>query len=67
MTLKLEESYTSIHEVVITAKAEKDKALNELATISARQFNTEEVSRYFTDSALPTSRAVMSTIWIMRS
>lgn len=46
LTIKMEESFTAMKEVVITAKTEKDKAINDLATISARQFNTEEVSRY---------------------
>jgi hypothetical protein len=46
LTLKLEESFTSMNEVVITAKVDKDKPTNEMATVSARQFNTEEVSRY---------------------
>lgn len=46
LNLKLEESFTSVSEVVITAKTNKDKPTNEMATISARQFNTEEVSRY---------------------
>lgn len=46
LTLKMEESFTAMDEVVITAKVNKDKAINDLATISARQFNTEEVSRY---------------------
>jgi hypothetical protein len=46
LNLKLAESFTSMAEVVITAKVDKDKAINDLATISARQFNTEEVSRY---------------------
>lgn len=46
LNLRMQESFTSIGEVVITAKTDKDKPMNELATISARQFNTEEVSRY---------------------
>jgi len=46
LSLKMEESFASMDEVVIVAKVNKDKAINELATISARQFNTEEVSRY---------------------
>jgi len=46
LSLKMEESFTSMAEVVIVAKVNKDKAINDLATISARQFNTEEVSRY---------------------
>ena len=46
LNIRLEESYTSMNEVVITAKTDKDQPTNELATISARQFNTEEVQRY---------------------
>ncbi|MCC7246516.1 MAG: TonB-dependent receptor plug domain-containing protein, partial [Saprospiraceae bacterium] len=46
LQIKLEETFTAINEVVISAQSEKDKTVNELATISARQFNTEEVSRY---------------------
>ncbi|MBL7826989.1 MAG: TonB-dependent receptor [Saprospiraceae bacterium] len=44
--VRLEESFSRIGEVVVVAKADKDKPSNELATISARQFNTEEVFRY---------------------
>lgn len=46
LDVKLEESFTSLNEVVVTAEVDKDKAVNDLATISARQFNTEEVMRY---------------------
>lgn len=46
LNLRMQESFTIIGEVVITAKTDKDRPMNELATISARQFNTEEVSRY---------------------
>lgn len=46
LDIRLQEAFTNIGEVVITAKTDKDKPMNELATISARQFNTEEVSRY---------------------
>ena len=46
LDLRMLESFTTIGEVVILAKADKDKPMNELATISARQFNKEEVSRY---------------------
>lgn len=46
LTLKMEESYAKMNEVVVTAKANKDRPINDLATISARQFSTEEVSRY---------------------
>lgn len=46
LDVRLEESFNKMDEVVITAKSDKDKPMNELATISARQFNTEEVGRY---------------------
>ncbi len=46
LDIRLEETFTSVNEVVITAQVDKDKPANELATISARQFNTEEVQRY---------------------
>ena len=46
LDIRLEESFTAMNEVVITAQVDKDKPTNELATISARQFNTEEVQRY---------------------
>jgi hypothetical protein len=46
LNVRLQESFSSLREVTITAAVDKDKAINELATISARQFNTEEVMRY---------------------
>jgi len=46
LTIKMEESFTSMEEVVVVATVNKDKPVNDLATISSRQFNTEEVSRY---------------------
>lgn len=46
LDVRLEEAYNKINEVVVTAKSDKDKPMNELATVSARQFNTEEVMRY---------------------
>lgn len=42
----LEESIVQMDEVVVTATVEKDRANNELATISARSFTLEEVTRY---------------------
>ena len=35
-----------LEEAVIVATADKDKAINEMATISARTFSLEEVTRY---------------------
>ena len=46
LELHLEESLSTLNEVVVTAAADKDKPVNDLATISARQFNTEEVQRF---------------------
>ncbi|MEI7526910.1 MAG: TonB-dependent receptor, partial [Mariniphaga sp.] len=45
LDIALEENVTSLNEVVIKANT-KDKAINNLATISARTFSTEEVNRY---------------------
>ena len=45
INIALKESITELEEVVITGNI-KDRAQNELATISARQFSLEEVNRY---------------------
>jgi CarboxypepD_reg-like domain/TonB-dependent Receptor Plug Domain len=46
LDIKLEESVQMLNAVTISGKVEKSQTLNELATISARQFNVEEVQRY---------------------
>jgi hypothetical protein len=46
LELKLIESLVSLNSVVITAKSEKDRANNEMAMMSARQFSLEEVRRF---------------------
>ncbi|MEM7101544.1 MAG: TonB-dependent receptor [Bacteroidota bacterium] len=46
LEVALEESITKINEIVVTADAQKDRAQNELATVSARTFSLEEVNRY---------------------
>lgn len=46
LDLRMQESLSSLGEVVVTAAVDKDRPVNELATISARQFNTEEVQRF---------------------
>ena len=46
LNVALQESVESLDEVVITAKTEKDRAQNEMATVSARTFSVEEVNRY---------------------
>lgn len=46
LEIGIEESLEKLNEVVITATVEKDRAQNEMATISARTFSMEEVNRY---------------------
>ena len=46
LEIGMEELLQSIKEVVITAATDKDKAINEMASISARTFSLEEVTRY---------------------
>lgn len=46
LDIKIQESVNNISEVLITAKSNKDGPLNAMATLSARQLNIEEASRY---------------------
>ena len=46
LNVELIESLVSTKEVVIEAEMEKDKPLNEMASISARAFTVEETGRY---------------------
>ena len=46
LDIKLEESVQLLAAVTVSGKVEKSRTMNELATISARQFNVEEVQRY---------------------
>ena len=46
LNIGLEESIVQMNEVVVTSKVEKGRAQNEMATISARSFNLEEVTRF---------------------
>lgn len=46
LNITLEESVEKLEEIVVIAATAKDKAQNELATISARTFSLEEVNRY---------------------
>ena len=46
LDIMIQESISTLDEVVVVATTEKDRANNEMATISARQFNLEEVNRY---------------------
>lgn len=44
--IKLEESVTSLNEVVVTDKIKKEESINQVATVSARTFSIEETERY---------------------
>jgi hypothetical protein len=46
LDIALEESVVSIDEVVVRARADKDRANNDMAAVSARTFNPEEVNRF---------------------
>jgi hypothetical protein len=46
LDVSLTESVYQMDEVVVTATTEKDKANNEMATVSARNFSLEEVTRF---------------------
>ena len=46
VTVQLLESFNQLDEIVVTNNANKDKARNKLATVSARQFGLEEVTRF---------------------
>ncbi len=46
LNILLIESFDQLDEVVLTSDTNKDRALNKLATVSARQFGLEEVTRF---------------------
>ncbi|MCB0806939.1 MAG: carboxypeptidase-like regulatory domain-containing protein, partial [Bacteroidales bacterium] len=46
LDLKMDEMAVMSEEVVVTAKREKAKAINDMATVSARGFTVEETERY---------------------
>ncbi|MCP3930831.1 MAG: TonB-dependent receptor [Bacteroidetes bacterium] len=46
LNISLEEAIEELTEIVVTAQVEKDKAQNDLATVSTRQFSLEEVTRF---------------------
>lgn len=46
LNIKLEESVEKLEEIVVTADANKDLPINELAKVSARTFSLEEVTRF---------------------
>lgn len=46
LNVQLEESVEKLQEIVVTADADKDLPINELAKVSARTFSLEEVTRF---------------------
>lgn len=46
LTIALLESFNQLDEIVLTSDTNKDRANNKLATVSARQFGVEEVTRF---------------------
>lgn len=46
LNIELTESTLDLKTVVVTAKHDKTKTINEMATVSARSFSVEETSRY---------------------
>lgn len=46
LTISLIESFNQLDEVIVTTETNKDRANNKLATVSARQFGVEEVTRF---------------------
>lgn len=46
LNIEMEESLVKLEEVVITAGVDKDRSINDMATVSARQFSMEEVNRF---------------------
>ena len=46
LNIPLKESFNTLTEVVVRPDAEKDKAINKMATLSARTFSVEEAQRF---------------------
>lgn len=46
LVILVDEDITQVEEIIVTSKAEKHKALNEMAMISARTFSVEETERF---------------------
>ena len=46
LNIPLTESFTNLGEVVITPDIERDEAMNQMATLSAKTFSVEDASRY---------------------
>ncbi|TAD88363.1 MAG: carboxypeptidase-like regulatory domain-containing protein, partial [Bacteroidetes bacterium] len=53
LNLELKESLNALNEVTLVAQQEKDRPMNDMATVSARTFSVEETSRYAASFADP--------------
>lgn len=56
--IELQENITELDEVVITAKRDKRKPVNDFATLSARSFSVEEANRYAASIGDPARQAL---------
>lgn len=46
ITARLQETVVNVKEVIVKPKEEKNKAINQMATVSAKQFTVEETNKY---------------------
>jgi len=58
LNVEMTERVKEIETIIIRANSEKDKPLNDMATVSARTFNVEETQRYAASFYDPTRMAV---------
>ncbi len=58
MNIELQENLTKLDEVVVTAKRDKRRPVNDFATISARSFSVEETNRYAASIGDPARQAL---------
>ena len=64
VTVEMQEKVSNMNEVVVTAEKDKSKANNEFATVSARSFSADEMSRYAATQNDP-ARVVQSFAGVM--
>jgi len=64
VTVEMQEKVNTINEVVVTGNKDKSKANNEFASVSARSFSAEEMSRYAATQNDP-ARVVQSFAGVM--
>ena len=64
LTVEMQETVSNIKEVVVTAEKDKTRSNNEFASVSARSFSAEEMSRYAATQNDP-ARVVQSFAGVM--